>query len=165
MSPQVSAGSAMPAEGAAAADVGEQIILKPIGVVRTPFKKQEDAPRQGWLSDAVCILELFPEYEPGLKDVEKASHLIVLYWCHRSDRNKMQTRTPFRKTIRGIFATRSPSRPNPIALCVTELMDVEGTRLKVRGLDAMDGSPLLDIKPYSPGIDAVYDAWVELPEK
>jgi len=111
----------------------------------------------------VCILELLPEFVPGLKDVDKASHLVVLYWGHRSERNKLQTRTPHGETIKGVFATRSPSRPNPIALCVAELLEVNGGRLKVTGLDALDGSPLLDIKPYHPDIDSVPDAWVDMP--
>lgn len=162
MSSQVSAGSPGPAEVIAEEAGSKQVIVKPVGVIRTPYKKTGDAPRQGWLSDAVCIVEVFPEYLPGLKDVEKASHLIVLYWCHRSDRNKLQSRTPFGETIRGVFATRSPSRPNPIALCVAELLEVDGNRLRVRGLDALDGSPLLDIKPYAPGIDAVYDAHLDM---
>ena len=164
MSPQVAAKSAAGQEGGGAAEK-ERLVLNPVGVAHTPYKKQGDAPRQGYLSDAVCILELFPGYEPGLKDVEKTSHLIVLYWCHKADRNKLQTRTPFGETIRGVFVTRSPSRPNPIAVCVAELLEVDGNRLKVRGLDALDGSPLLDIKPYYPSNDAVCDAWLELPEK
>lgn len=164
MSPQVAARFDTGQEGGGAAEK-EQMVLSPVGVIRTPYKKQGDAPRQGYLSDAVCTLELFSGYEPGLKDVEKASHLIVLYWCHKADRNKLQTRTPFGETIRGVFATRSPSRPNPIAVCVAELLEVDGKRLKVRGLDALDGSPLLDIKPYYPSNDAVCDAWLELPEK
>ncbi len=138
-----------------------QLILQPIGIIRTPYKDSGDAPRQGRSSDDVCVLELLPEFVSGLKDVDKASHLVVLYWGHRSDRNKLQTRTPYGETIRGVFATRSPSRPNPIALCVAELLEVSGNRLKVLGLDALDSSPLLDIKPYSPDIDCVPDAWVD----
>jgi len=144
-------------------DAELKLILQPIGVIRTPYQNPGDAPRQGRFSDAVCILELWPEFVPGLKDVAKASHLVVLYWCHRSERNKLQTRTPYGETTRGVFATRSPSRPNPIALCVAELLEVNGSRLKVHGLDALDGSPLLDIKPYFPGIDAIQDAWVDTP--
>ncbi len=137
---------------------GNDLVLTPIGVIHTPYKKRQDAPRQGRLSSDICILELYDEYLPGLEYVEKASHLIVLYWCNQADRNKLQTTTPFSEIARGVFATRSPNRPNPIALCMAELVEVNGNLLKVRGLDALDGSPLLDIKPYSPEIDAVYEA-------
>jgi len=132
--------------------------LKPIGVIRSPFKRPGDAPHQGRLTRETSTLEVFGEFAAGLKDVEEATHLIVLYWCDRADRNVLQTRTPHGPEIRGVFACRSPSRPNPIAFCVAELLAREGNRLVVRGLDALDGSPLLDIKPYSGAVDAVPEA-------
>jgi len=94
----------------------------------------------------------------GLKDVEQATHLIVLYWCHLGSRDTLQTKTPFGPEVRGVFACRSPSRPNPIAFCVSELLGVRENRLLVRGVDAVDGSPLLDIKPYSSEMDSVAGA-------
>ncbi|MGB9791369.1 MAG: tRNA (N6-threonylcarbamoyladenosine(37)-N6)-methyltransferase TrmO [Thermacetogeniaceae bacterium] len=138
--------------------------LKPIGVIHTPYKTPEDAPRQGRLKESTAELEVFPQFVAGLKDVEQATHLIVLYWCHLGDRETLQTRTPFGPELRGVFACRSPSRPNPIAFCVAELLEVRGNRLIVRGVDAVDGSPLLDIKPYSTEVDSVPGArigWFE----
>jgi tRNA-Thr(GGU) m(6)t(6)A37 methyltransferase TsaA len=104
------------------------------------------------------VLEVFEEYEPGLKDIEACSHLIVLYLQDRGDRNKLQTRTPWGPEVHGVFATRSPNRPNPIGICTVELVERKGRRLTVRWMDALDQSPLIDIKPYSAGVDAVPEA-------
>lgn len=142
--------------------------LMPIGVIHSPYRAPGDAPRQGRLSGNTAELEVFPQFAAGLKDVEQATHLIVLYWCHLGDRRTLQTRTPFGPELHGVFACRSPSRPNPIAFCVAELLEVRGNRLLVRGVDAVDGSPLLDIKPYSSEIDSVSGArigWFERLEK
>jgi len=92
--------------------------LKPIGVIHSPFKTPGEAPFQGRLTRETATLEVYAEFVPGLKDVEQASHLIVLYWCDRADRERLQTRTPHGPEIRGVFACRSPSRSNPIAFCV-----------------------------------------------
>jgi tRNA-Thr(GGU) m(6)t(6)A37 methyltransferase TsaA len=89
------------------------------------------------LSDVVAELEINPPFAEGLKDVEQATHLIVLYWCHLAARNTLLTRTPHGPEERGVFACRSPSRPNPIAFCVVELVGVHGRRLLVRGLYAV----------------------------
>lgn len=86
------------------------------------------------------------------------THLIVLYWCHQAGRDKLQTRTPHGPEIRGVFAYRSPARPNPIAFCVAEILSWEGNRLLVRGIDAINGSPLLDIKPYTSDLDSITGA-------
>ncbi len=129
--------------------------LRPIGIIHSPYKTTDEAPYQGRLAQGPAVLEIFEEFAAGLKDVERAGHLIVFYWCDRADREKLQTRTPHGPEIRGVFACRSPSRPNPIAFCVAELVRREGNRLYVRGLDALDKSPLLDIKPYVSALDAV----------
>jgi len=138
--------------------------LKPIGTIHSSFKGYAEAPHQGCHSQETAVLEIFDQFVPGLKDVEDASHLIVLYWCDRADREKLQGRTPYGPDIHGVFACRSPARPNPIAFCVVTLLKREGSRLLVQGLDALDKSPLLDIKPYSPLADSYPDArigWFE----
>ncbi|WP_066638496.1 tRNA (N6-threonylcarbamoyladenosine(37)-N6)-methyltransferase TrmO [Desulfolucanica intricata] len=138
--------------------------LNPIGKVRTEFKERSQAPNQGRFSDRTAYLELDPQYLAGLKDIETVSHLIVLYWGHLSDRQTLVAKPPFGDEPRGVFASRSPNRPNPVALCVAELLEVNGNVLKVRGLDALDQSPLIDIKPYSTKVDGVSDAhigWLE----
>lgn len=138
--------------------------LRAIGVIHSPYSTPGDAPRQGRLAGSTAELEIFPQFVEGLKDVEQATHLIVLYWCHLGNRETLRTKTPFGPELRGVFACRSPSRPNPIAFCVAELLEARGNRLLVRGVDAIDGSPLLDIKPYSSEVDSVPGArigWFE----
>jgi tRNA-Thr(GGU) m(6)t(6)A37 methyltransferase TsaA len=132
--------------------------LTPIGVIHSPYKERGDAPRQGRLSDNEIILDIFPDFADALKDVTRSSHIIVLYWGDRANRAVLQSRTPFSDIPVGVFACRSPNRPNPIAFCVAHLIRQEGSRLIVRGVDALDGSPLLDIKAYFPAIDAIPDA-------
>lgn len=141
-----------------------EICLRPIGVIHSPYKEMDQAPFQGRMSPAESVVEVFEEYAGGLKDVEAASHLYILYWASRASRDVLQTVTPWGPEVRGVFACRSPARPNPINLCVVELLRREGNQLTVRGLDALDGSPLLDIKPYSSHIDCVASAriaWFE----
>lgn len=129
-----------------------------VGVIHSPYRTPDEAPHQGRFSERTAELEVFPDFEAGLKDVEAATHLIVLYWCHKACRDTLQTKTPFGPEIRGVFACRSPSRPNPIAFCVAELLERKGNRLLVKGVEAVDGSPLVDIKPYSSKLDSVSGA-------
>jgi tRNA (adenine37-N6)-methyltransferase len=128
--------------------------LEPIGVIHTPYRKREDIPRQGRLSSELCEIEVFPQFAPALKDIEQCTHLFVIFWLHLGDRSRLTAIPPHDGKEHGVFATRSPSRPNPLALDIVELLDVKENRLKVRGMDALDGSILLDIKPYSTGIDS-----------
>lgn len=129
--------------------------LKAIGIIHSPYKEAGDAPRQGHLSEETFEIEIYPEFLAGLKDIEKLSHLVVMYWGNQSKRDTLQTKTPHGPEIKGVFACRSPNRPNPVALCVVKLLKIEESRLFVSGLDALDGSPLVDIKPYSNEIDSV----------
>lgn len=111
-------------------------------------------------------IRVFPEFCGGLKGIEGFSHLIILYWIHlRDSEAERRTLLVFPKRHRvnvetGVFACRSPSRPNPMGLCVVELIEVENCVLTVRGLDAFEGSPIVDIKPYIPGLDAFPEARV-----
>lgn len=129
--------------------------LKPIGIIHSPFRERGQAPRQGRFNQEEAVLEVLPDFADGLLGVEESPYLLVLYWCDRADRERLVTVTPHGPEPRGVFACRSPSRPNPIALCVAELIRREGNRLIVRGVDALNGSPLLDIKPYVPDLDCV----------
>ncbi len=124
-----------------------------------------DAPRQGRLKEDIFTLEIYKEYEAALKDVEGATHLIVLYWGDKSDRSTLQTNTPFDNKPHGVFATRSPNRPNPIAFNIAKLIERKGNKLIVSGMDAFDGSPLLDLKPYSSDIDSIPEAKLGWKEK
>jgi tRNA-Thr(GGU) m(6)t(6)A37 methyltransferase TsaA len=138
--------------------------LRQIGVVHSPYGETKNAPFQGKHANDESTLEVFESYEPALLDIHRCSHLIVLYWQDRADRNVLQSCTPWGPEVHGVFATRSPNRPNPIGLCVVELLKRDGPFLKVRGMDAVEGSPLIDIKPYSSAVDCVPHAvigWCE----
>jgi formylmethanofuran dehydrogenase subunit E len=128
--------------------------LEPIGVIHTPYHRREDIPRQGRLSSELCEIEVLPEFMAALKDIEQCTHIFIIFWLHLADRSRLTAIPPHDDKEHGVFATRSPNRPNPLALDIVELLEVKGTRLKVLGMDALDGSILLDIKPYSAGIDS-----------
>ena len=131
-----------------------------IGRIRTPWTRREDCPKNARESDAICTLAIDPRWADALTNVESCTHLVVLYWMNRSRRD-LVLQVPQRQGIaRGTFALRSPARPNPIALSVVRLVGVDGTRLSVVGLDCLDDTPLLDIKPYFASTDAVADAVV-----
>jgi len=129
------------------------IRLRPIGVISSPYRKRGEAPRQGRLEPAESEIQVFPEFSGGLRDLAGHPHLFILYWCDRSRRDVLTATPPHEGIEHGVFATRSPERPNPIALCLVDLVRMEGNRLRVRGLDALDGSPLLDIKPFFRDLD------------
>jgi len=127
----------------------------PIGYVRSPYKEKIDAPRQGRLSDTVSEIVIDEQFRIALEGVEKKSHLIILSWFDRADRTMLRATPPHERIEHGVFATRSPNRPNPIAVSVVDLLKREGNILFVRGLDALDGTPVVDIKPYAADIDCV----------
>ena len=129
--------------------------IRSIGYVRSVYKEKKDAPRQGRLSDTVSEIVIDEQYFPGLEDVEKKSNLIILSWFDRADRTVLRATPPHEKIEHGVFATRSPNRPNPIAFSVVDLLGRDENVLRVRGLDALDGTPVVDIKPYSLDIDCV----------
>lgn len=136
-----------------------------IGVVRSMVTSPADAPRQGALegTDAEIVVE--PEYAEALAGLDERvgrasgaaarGRIIVLCWMHLADRGKrtVHPRDDAQRPARGVFATRSPHRPNPISLHTVELLEIRGTVLRVRGLDAVDGTPVLDIKPHDPELD------------
>jgi tRNA-Thr(GGU) m(6)t(6)A37 methyltransferase TsaA len=127
-----------------------------IGRIRTPFKTRADCPRSTARSDAAGRVDLDPRYAAGLGDLGLYSHVILLYWMHEARRDLLlQAPAHLEGRTRGTFALRSPVRPNPIALAVVELLAVEGATLTVRNVDCIDGTPLLDIKPYYASIDSV----------
>ncbi|HVX99592.1 MAG TPA: tRNA (N6-threonylcarbamoyladenosine(37)-N6)-methyltransferase TrmO [Pseudorhodoplanes sp.] len=134
-----------------------------IGRIRTPWRRREDCPKNGRESDAVCTVEVDPRWAEALTEVESCSHLILLYWMDKARRDLVVQAPRHYATPRGTFALRSPVRPNPIALSVVKLEKREGTKLSVTGLDCLDGTPLIDIKPYFASVDAVPDASVRSP--
>jgi tRNA-Thr(GGU) m(6)t(6)A37 methyltransferase TsaA len=134
-----------------------------IGRIRTPWTSRKEAPRnarEARETGAVCTIEVDPRWQQALAGVETCSHLIVLYWMHQARRDLVVQAPAHYANGRGTFALRSPVRPNPIALSVVRLVKVEGNRLQVVSLDCLDGTPLLDIKPYFASTDAVPEAEV-----
>lgn len=144
------------AELPAATDAGVYFI----GRIHTPWKERKDCPKNARESDAVCTIEIDPRWAAGLKDLESCTHIVVLYWMDKAPRN-LVLQTPAHYGVqRGTFALRSPARPNPIAMSVVRLLRIEGNTLSVVGLDCLDGTPLLDLKPYFASTDSVPEAQV-----
>jgi tRNA-Thr(GGU) m(6)t(6)A37 methyltransferase TsaA len=122
---------------------------KPIGFVSSPYKDGSEIPKGlGVKHEAKGVLNILPEFEKGLTDIEGFSHLFVIWEFDRSDGFELLGSPPFENRPHGVFATRSPRRPNPIGLTVVELQRRNGRELHVRGVDMLDGTPILDIKPY-----------------
>jgi tRNA-Thr(GGU) m(6)t(6)A37 methyltransferase TsaA len=134
------------------------IELHPVGYVRSPYQVKGDAPRQGRLSDTVSEIVIDEKYRPALWQIEWQKHLWVLCWFDRADRTVLRAIPPGTSVEKGVFAIRSPDRPNPVSLCMVDLLGVNNGVLEVRGLDAFDGTPVIDIKVYSAGIDCVQKA-------
>jgi tRNA-Thr(GGU) m(6)t(6)A37 methyltransferase TsaA len=131
-----------------------------IGRIHTPWTRRDECPKNARGSDAECTVELDPRYAAGLDGVAGCSHLVLLYFMHQARRDLMVQAPRHHPEPRGTFSVRSPVRPNPIAMSVVKLVRVEGTKLTVIGLDCLDGTPLIDIKPYFPSVDSVPDAVV-----
>ena len=143
----------------------EEVVLKPIGIIHTPWPTPGDAPRQGeFAPDSEGRVEVFPEYEEGLKDIEGFSHIILLYRFHLSSGFNLIVKPFLDSELRGVFATRAPWRPNPIGLTIVRLSHREGNVLHVKGVDMVDGTPLLDIKPHVPPFtqeESISLGWLE----
>lgn len=131
-----------------------------IGRIRTPWRRRDECPKNARESDAVCTVVLDPRWVAGLKGLETASHVILLYWMDRARRDLVRQAPRHYAEQRGTFALRSPVRPNPIALSVARLVGIDGNTLSVVGIDCLDNTPLLDIKPYFASTDSVPDATV-----
>ena len=144
------------------------LTLQPIGTVRSPYTETGQIPKgPGARHLADGVLEIRPELEPGLRDIEGFSHLFVLWVFDRADGPDLVAHPPTDDRPHGVFATRSPRRPNPIGLTVVELLGRDGSRLRVRGVDMLDGSPIVDIKPYLSSIpsDQIRRGWLAEAER
>ena len=132
------------------------IEFTPIGIIHSPFTDLEGMPVQpAGARDALGTVTIDPAFETGLQDLPGFSHIYLIYFFHRAGPTRLRV-TPFLDTKEhGLFATRAPSRPNPIGLSLVELLEVRENRLTVRGIDALDGTPLLDLKPYIEPFDRV----------
>lgn len=126
------------------------MIVEPIGIIHTPFNHKEDAPIQPSRSSALGEVEVFNKYEEGLEDIEGFSHIILIYQFHKSEGYSLKVKPYLDENLRGLFATRAPRRPNQIGLSVVKLLKREENILFIEGIDVLEGTPLLDIKPYVP---------------
>lgn len=131
------------------------MILKPIGIIDSPFKERSKTPHQGRYSLEESIITVFDEYAEALDGLEKVKNLFIIYWCDRAQRNLLKVIPYGKKQKRGVFSTRAPSRPNPLALSLVELVSLEDKQLTVKGLEALNGSMVVDIKPYWKDIDCL----------
>ena len=128
--------------------------LKPIGIIHTPFKQPNGTPIQpAFAKGAEGVVELYPEYAPGLKDLDGFDRIWLIYFCDRCADYRLIVKPYMDTKERGLFATRAPARPNPIGLSPVKLQRIEASILFVADVDMLDGTPLLDIKPYSPKFD------------
>jgi tRNA-Thr(GGU) m(6)t(6)A37 methyltransferase TsaA len=133
------------------------LTCRPIGALHTPWVSARDCPRNGRQPDSppICEVRILPEFVPGLTSLEGFSHLILVYWMHQVGQSLLTFTPPFDTDPRGVFATRAPFRPNPIGLSVVAFDGFAAPdTLRVRFLDCVDGTPLLDIKPYLPSTDS-----------
>ena len=131
--------------------------MKPIGVIHSPFNDKTQTPIQPTRSHASGQVEVFPEYAPGLQDLEGFSHIYLLYAFHRSEGYSLKVHPFLDNELRGLFATRHPCRPNPIGISIVRLLARQDNILVIDGVDVLDGTPLLDIKPYVPDFDVRTD--------
>jgi tRNA-Thr(GGU) m(6)t(6)A37 methyltransferase TsaA len=127
--------------------------LHPIGIIHSPFTDKSQTPIQASRSQAKGVVEIYPEYTEGLQDLEGFSHIFLLYAFHESSGYSLLVKPFLDDQLRGLFATRYPARPNPIGLSVVRLITRQGNTLEIEGVDMLDGTPLLDIKPYVPDFD------------
>ena len=142
---------------------GAVVTLQPIGFVRSPYSDTKDIPKGlGAKHEVEGVLEILAEFEAGLLDIEGFSHLYVIWGFDRSEGFELVGRPPTDDRPHGVFATRSPRRPNPLGLTVVELLGREGPALRVRGVDMLDGTPIFDIKPYLSNIppDRLRRGWL-----
>lgn len=143
----------------------KQIVLKPIGIIHTPYKEPKNIPIQGiFKDDVIGCAELDKEYSPGLKDLDGFSHAFLLYYLHRSNRVHLKGMPYLEDVAHGIFAIRSPHRPNHLGLSIVKIKKIEDNRLYFSEVDMLDSTPLLDIKPYSKHFDCrenVVSGWID----
>jgi len=132
----------------------KKIEFQPIGIIHSPFKEQKGTPIQPKRGKGISgRIELYPEYKEGLDALDGFSHIILIYHLHLSKGYSLKVTPYLDNVLRGLFATRAPRRPNPIGLSVVKLDKIEGTTIHILNLDIINGTPLLDIKPYVPDFD------------
>ena len=130
-----------------------EFVFKPIGIIHSPFKEKKITPIQPSRSTKKGKVEIFPEFQEGLDGIEKFSHIILLYAFHESKGYQLHIKPFLDDQLHGLFTTRYPERPNPIGISTVKLISRKDNLLEIDGVDVLDGTPLLDIKPHIPGFD------------
>ena len=142
-----------------------KITYSPIGIIHSPFKEPKGTPIQpNAAKDIEGMVGIFPEYQRGLKDINGFSHIVLIYHFHLSKNYSLEVKPYMDDNLHGLFATRAPARPNPIGLSVVRLIKVEKNKLYIKDIDAVDGTPLLDLKPFVPEFnsqDIMKIGWLE----
>jgi len=137
----------------------QTFLTRPIGEIRSPYKTKGDAPFQGRMrNETEMDIVLYPQYQDGIGEPNDLTHLIVLVWFNQSEGEELRTMTPWSKERKPLFHTRSPNRPNPIGFEIAEIVSVADGIIRVKGMDTLDGTPVLDIKPYNPSLDCIPEA-------
>lgn len=142
----------------------DKISFSPIGVIHTGFKEKTNVPIQPEFSNSKGTIKIYPEFAPGLKDLDGFSHIVLIYYFHKSNEYNLEVRPFLDDEKRGVFATRAPSRPNNIGVSVVRLEKIEDNILHINKVDMLDNTPLLDIKPYVKGFDKstnIQEGWLK----
>ena len=136
--------------------MSDEVIYHPIGVIHTPYTDKDDAPSQGaFAPDVEGSVEIYPQYAEGLFKLDSFSHIVLIFHLHESKGYDLKAVSKYKEGVEsGVFAIRSPHRPNPVGITVVKLLSIDGNRLRIAGVDMLDGTPLLDIKPFITELDA-----------
>lgn len=130
------------------------VVFEPIGVIHSPYKDTDEIPRQSiYAAEVRAQIELREELTAGLYTLEEFPYIVILFHFHEAHDFLLQQRSRHDQNLRGVFATRSPRRPNPIGMTIAKLVVINGNILEIEGVDMLDGTPVLDIKPYNPGLN------------
>ncbi|MFN2174496.1 MAG: tRNA (N6-threonylcarbamoyladenosine(37)-N6)-methyltransferase TrmO [Anaerolineales bacterium] len=142
----------------------ESFVMEPIGIIHSPYNTKSETPIQPIYSSTIGKVEIFSDYLEGLIDLEEFSHIYLIYVFDRSLKYQLQVK-PFKDNqLHGLFSTRHPNRPNPIGISIVQIIEISGSMIFVEGIDVLDKTPLLDIKPYIPDFDVRSDTktgWYE----
>ncbi len=135
--------------------------LQAIGEIHTPYKKIEECPYFASMSQDSCTLEVAKEFQNGLKALDEASHIIVIYWLHEANRDELHITNPHDDIVRGVFAMRGQHRPNTLGVSVVKILDIKDNIITIDGIDCLDGTSLIDIKPYDSTSESIPEATIK----
>lgn len=139
--------------------------LQAIGEINTPYKTVEDCPFFSSFTNDEAKLKIYKDFELGLKALDEVSHIIVIYWLHKANREELLISNPHDNELRGVFAMRSQHRPNTLGVSIVKILDIEENIITVDGLDCLNGTTLIDIKPYDASSEAINEARIKYWEK